>query len=163
MASSFWSEGDQHAPQVESRQPERRLTLDGLSILVGGGGKLALPLEHLAEVVARLRVQRVQRQRLAVGVRGEIPLLLQAEQHPIIVVRLAEVAAERDDRPVVLLGFHEVAGPPIQGDQVRVRLDERRIARERGFVRGDGTSRRRPPRRASRRAAACAARRPGAQ
>ena len=51
------SERDQHASQVESRQPERRLTLDGLPVFVGRRLELPLPLEDLSEIVVRLRVR----------------------------------------------------------------------------------------------------------
>ena len=53
----------------------------------------------------RLHVRRIERERVPVGVRGEIPFLLQAEQDAVVVVRFAEIAAKRDRGPVVCLGF----------------------------------------------------------
>jgi hypothetical protein len=53
-------------------------------------------------------------------------------------VRRAQVDAETDDGGVVLLGLRVVARAAVQRDQVRVRLRERRLERERGLVRGNG-------------------------
>ena len=61
-------ERNQHARKIETGEPESWLMLDRLAIGIGGGGQLALPLEHLSEVVSRLGMQGIQGERLAVGV-----------------------------------------------------------------------------------------------
>ena len=73
---------------------------------------LPAALENLSEVVVRLRVQRIQRERLAVGVCRLVPVLLHAEQDAVVVVGIRQVDAERDDRFVVLLGLRPVALRP---------------------------------------------------
>ena len=72
-----------------------------------GEGRLELPaaLENLSEVVVRLRMQRIQRERAPVGLRRVIPALLEPEQHAVIVVGIGDVDAERRDGLVVLLGL----------------------------------------------------------
>ena len=50
------SKGKQHASQIEPGQPKRWLTLQRLPVVVGRRLELALALEDLAEIVARLHV-----------------------------------------------------------------------------------------------------------
>ena len=95
-------------PSVEAREPERRLAVDRPPVLAQRGIELALPLEHLPEVVVRLRVLRVDGQRPAVRLGGLIPLLLQAEQHAVVVVRIGEVEPELHGRAVVRLRLRPV-------------------------------------------------------
>ena len=129
------AERDQHPAEIESGDPERRLALGRPTVLVGCGLERALALEDLSEVVVRLRVPRVDRDRLPVGVRRGVPLLLQPEQHAVVVVRVAEIEAERHDGTVVFVGLRPVARAAVERDQIGVRLRDRRIARERLFVR----------------------------
>ena len=130
-------ERDEHASQIEAREPEGGLTVGRVPVRVGCRVNLTLALENLAEVVVGLRVMRVDGNRLTIRVCGEVPFLLQTEQHAVIVMRRAQVDAERDDRPVVLLGLRPVARAAVQGDQIRVGFGERRVLRERRFVRRD--------------------------
>ncbi len=50
-------EGEQHASQIEPRQPERRLTLNSLPVFVSRRLELTLALEDLPEIVVRLHVR----------------------------------------------------------------------------------------------------------
>ncbi len=99
------SESQQHSSEIEPREPESRLRVERLPVLVACRAELLAALENLSEVVVGLRVRGIEREGLPVGVRGEIPFLLQAEQDAVVVVRFAEIAAKRDRGPVVLLGF----------------------------------------------------------
>ena len=128
---------DEHPSQVESGEPERRLTVAGLAIRGSRFFEAALALEDLPEVVVGLRVTRVDRNRLPVSVGSVRPSLLQAEQHAVVVMRVAEIEAERHDRAIVLFGLRPVALPAIERDEVRMRLSDRRIDGQRRFVRGD--------------------------
>ncbi len=131
------AKGQEHAPEVEPRQTERRLPLDRQSILRRRRLELPLTLEQLSEIVARLHMRSIHRERPAIGVCRRIPLLLLAEQHTVIVVRLAEIAAKSHGRPVVFFGLGEIARTAVQAHQVRVRLHPGWILCEGGLVSGD--------------------------
>ena len=100
--------------------------------------ELALRSRICPRLLCASRVQRIQRERPPVGLRRLVPSLLQPQQHAVVVVRVGDVDAERDDGPVVLLGLGEVPRAAVERDQVGVRLRQRRVERQRRFVRGDG-------------------------
>ena len=125
---------DQHAAQIEAGEPEVGPARRGLPVLFGGGAGEPLTLQDLAEVVVRVGVLRVDGDRQSVGFGRAIPLRLHPEQHAVIVVGIAEVDAERDDRAIVGLRPGPVLDLTVQRDQVRVRLRERRVAGDCGFV-----------------------------
>ena len=125
---------DQHAAQVEAGEPEVGPARRGVPVLFGGGAGEPLTLQDLAEVVVRVGVLRVDCDGQAVRFGRAIPLGLHPEQHAVIVVGIAEVDAERDDRAIVGLRPAPVLDLTVERDQVRVRLRERRVAGDCGFV-----------------------------
>ena len=82
-------------------------------------------------------MMRIDRNRLAIRRSGSFPLVLHPEQHAVVVVRVGQVEAKGDDRAVVLLRLPPVADAAIQRNQVRVRLRDRRVARQRLLVCGN--------------------------
>ena len=130
--------GQQHSPEVVAREAELRVRGHGLTILVQRLVQFSLALEQLAQVVARLRVQRIGRHCQAIGRRGLAPPLLQAEQHAVVVVRLVHVVAEGEHGLVVRFGLRPLPRTAVERDQIGVGLRERRIACERRLVRLDG-------------------------
>ena len=82
MASSGCDERDQHPSEIEPRQPERRLRVDGLTIRGGRGVDLLLTFEDLPEVVVRAGVTRVDGDRLSIGVRRVVPLCCRPSSTP---------------------------------------------------------------------------------
>src|SRR5207237_1793237 len=102
------TESDEHPTEIEGGDPESRLTVRRLLVLGGCGLQLVLPLENLPEVVVRLRVPRVDRNRFPVRGCGRLPFLLKPEQHAVVVVRVAQIEAERDDSTVLLLRLRPV-------------------------------------------------------
>ena len=96
---------------------------------------------------------RIEGQRLTVGVAREIPLLLQAQQHAVVVVRVGAAAAGAHDGAIVLLGFGPVAAR-VRREQSGWRAPGPAAGRARARPRARQSRRRyRPHRRASRRAA----------
>ena len=96
-------------------------------------------LEDLAEVVARLRMQRVDGERLTVRVGREVPLVLKAEHHAEVIVRFRQVDAQCHDGTIVLLCLRPLSGPAVERNQVGMRIGQRRIDGECCFVRGNGS------------------------
>ena len=137
MASSKRRARQQHSREVVAREPELRVRRHGLTILLQRLVRFPLALEQLAQIVARLRVQRIGRHRQTIGGRGLAPPLLRAEQHAVVVVGLVRVVTEGEHGLVVLLGLRPLPHAAVERDQIGVGLRERWIACERGFVRFD--------------------------
>ena len=118
------AERQKHAPEVEPGEPKARLRVERAPVFISGSVEVFPALEYLSEVVVRLRVRRVERDRLTKRVSREIPFLLKAKHDSVIVMRLAEIRTRRKSSAIVCLALHIVTGAPVQRDEVDVCLCE---------------------------------------
>ena len=107
-------EHQEHAAQVETRQPEGRLRITRATVFCLGGLIFAPTLQNLPQVVASLRVQLVDGDRPAGRLRGEVPFLLHSQHYTVVVVGVGEIETQRNARMIVLLGFRPVAHATVQ-------------------------------------------------
>src|SRR5439155_25487975 len=94
--------------------------------------------EDLTQVVVRLCVIRIDGNRLAERLCGEIPFLLEAEQHAVVVVSGAKVDTKSYNGVVVLLCLLPVPRAAVQTNQIGMGFGQGRLLNERRFVRRDG-------------------------
>ena len=127
----------QHPTDVEACEAERGLALNRTAVRLQCGFRFPLALEDLTQVVRRAGVKRVCGQRFLIGIRRLLPLVLQPEQHAIVVVGVGGVTAETQGLAIMHFPLGPLLVASVERDQIHVSLGLVRIFRQRGLVRRD--------------------------
>ena len=121
---------------IEARDAKLRFARHRLPIRRERPVEVSLTFECLSQIVVRRCVLWIDRDGEPIRRRRFLPSLLQAEQHAVVIVRVADITRGQQG-PVVRLRLRPLLRAAVQRDEVRMGLSERRVGRERCFMGAD--------------------------